>query len=291
MEQDLRIYAQGLAFSGGVYDLRTLENLISSYRKILDGLVAVQLGRRQITPNIKKQLDYNVSINQGSIELLLNFVLDHKEVLGIFAADGGQVLSETIVTLFKNAIELREKASSLIDKGLSININIVNSFNAGSRFDSPNVSYDNNKGTILINDPKILWAAQLTRGPVNKLLSQIDGSSVEYISLSTESSEFRLTPDQRAIMGNQKEELKATLNIVGRLDVVAFSSHKGTIISDNEKFSVTWNESIRPKMQRVADREGIIFRVNPVVDHMRLDSQTIGFHILDCTDPQQKLEI
>lgn len=291
MEQDLRIYANGLAFSSGIYDLRTLESLISSYRKILDGLIAVQLGRRQITPNIKKQLNYDVSINQGSIELLLNFVLDHKEILGVFSADGGKILSEAIVTLFKNAIDLREKASGLIEKGLSININITNSFNVGSRLNSPNVSYDNNSGNILINDPKILWAAQLTRSPVNKILSQIDGSNVEYISLSSDQSEFILTPDQRGIMGNQKEELKATLNIVGRLDVVAFSSHKGTIISDNEKFSVTWDEDIRPKMQRVADREGIVFRVNPVVDHMRLDSQTIGFHIIDCTDPQQKLEI
>ncbi|AZE86998.1 hypothetical protein [Pseudomonas orientalis] len=92
-------------------------------------------------------------------------------------------------------------------------------------------------------------------------------------------------------MGKQKEELPTTLSIVGRLDVVAFSSHKGTIVSEGEKFGVTWDEQIRQKMQKVADREGIIFKVNPVVDHMRLDSQTIGFHILDCRDPQNKLNI
>lgn len=291
MEQDLRIYAEGLAFSNGIYDLRSLESLISNYRKILDGLVAVQLGRRQITSNIKKQLNYEVSINSGSIEFLLNFALDHHEVLGVFAAEGGKVLSESLVALLKSAIELREKASALIEKGIAININISKSFNIGSRFDSPSVSFGENSGTILINDPKILWAAQLTRGPVNRLLSQLDGKSVEYIDLSSSENEFRLTPEQRIIMGKQKEELPTTLNIIGRLDVVAFSFHKGTIVSDNEKFSVTWDESIRPKMQKIADREGIIFKVNPVVDHMRLDSQTIGFHILDCSDPQHKLEI
>lgn len=41
MDQDLRIYAKGLAFSGGVYDLRALESLIANYRKILDRLIAV----------------------------------------------------------------------------------------------------------------------------------------------------------------------------------------------------------------------------------------------------------
>ncbi len=291
MEQDLRIYAKGRAFSDGIYDLRHLESLISNYRKILDGLVAVQLGRRQITPSIKKQLNYDVSVHSGSIELLLNFALDHHEALGVFAADGGKVLSDSLVKLLKNAIELREKASALIEKGISININISNSFNVGSRFDSPSISTGENSGTIIINDPKTLWAAQLTRGPVNRLLYMLDGQSVEYIDLASSENQFRLTPEQRVIMGKQKEELPTTLNIIGRLDVVAFSSHKGTIVSDHDKFSVTWDESIRPKMQKIADREGIVFKVNPVVDHMRLDSQTIGFHILDCSDPQQKLNI
>ncbi|AZE86999.1 hypothetical protein [Pseudomonas orientalis] len=196
MEQDLRIYAKGLAFSDGIYDMRTLENLISNNRKILDGLVAVQLGRRQITPAIKKQLNYEVSINPGSIELLLNFALDHKEVLGVFAADGGEIFSEVLIKLLKNAIDLREKASSLISKGISININISKSFNIGSRVDSPDVSFGESRGAIYISDPKILWAAQLTRGPINGLLTQLDGNAVEYISMSSAHNELMLTPSK-----------------------------------------------------------------------------------------------
>ena len=156
MEQDLRIYAEGLAFSNGIYDMRTLESLIANNRKILDGLVAVQLGRRQITPAIKKQLNYDVSINSGSIELLLNFALDHKEVLGVFAADGGEMLSEALIKLLKNAIDLREKASSLISKGISININISKSFNFGSRIDSPDVSFGESNGAIYKRSKNIM---------------------------------------------------------------------------------------------------------------------------------------
>lgn len=196
MDQDLRIYAEGLAFSGGVYDLRTLESLITNYRKILDRLVAVQLGKKQVSPDLKNQLDYDVRINPGSIELLINFALEHKEYIAAFAADGGAALSQVVVSLLRDAVVLREKASECIEKGLSVNINISNSFNIGSRITNTNVSYDNNTGTILINDPKILWAAQVTRSPVNGLLSQIDGNAVEYIDINNGNDEFRLTPEQ-----------------------------------------------------------------------------------------------
>jgi len=291
MTQDLRIYAKGLAFSDGVYDLRTLEALITNYRKILDRLVAVQLGKKQVSPDLKSQLDYDVRINQGSIELLINFALEHREYIAAFAADGGTALSKVIVTLLRDAVKLREKASECIEKGLPININISNSFNIGTKITNTNVSYDENTGTILINDPKILWAAQVTRSPVNGLLSQVDGKSVEFIDINSASDEFRFTPDQRNIIGKQKEELPTTLNIIGRLDMVAFSAHRGSIISDGERFSVTWDDQIRSKMQKLADIEGVIFKVRPVVDHKRLDNETIGFHVLDCGNPQQSFKV
>lgn len=291
MTQDLRIYAKGLAFSDGVYDLRTLEALITNYRKILDRLVAVQLGKKQVSPDLKSQLDYDVRINQGSIELLINFALEHREYIAAFAADGGAALSKVIVTLLRDAVKLREKASECIEKGLPININISNSFNIGTKITNTNVSYDKNTGTILINDPKILWAAQVTRSPVNGLLSQVDGKSVEFIDINSASDEFRFTPDQRNIIGKQKEELPTTLNIIGRLDMVAFSAHRGSIISDGERFSVTWDDQIRSKMQKLADIEGVIFKVRPVVDHKRLDNETIGFHVLDCGNPQQSFKV
>lgn len=260
MAQDIRIYAKGLAFSGGVYDLRTLESLITNYRKIFDRLVAVQLGKKKVSPELKSQLDYDVSINEGSIELLINFALEHREYIAALSADGGESLSKVVVTLLRDAIKLREKASEFIERGLPININISNSFNIGSKITSSNVHCDDNAGSISINDPKILWAAQVTRTPVNSLLSQVDGKIVEYININSASDEFRFTPEQRNIIGRQKEELPTTLNIIGRLDMVAFSAHRGSLISDGERFSVTWDEQIRSKMQKLADIEGVYSR-------------------------------
>ena len=288
MEQDMRIYAEGQAFSDGIYDLRTLEAVISNYRKILDRLVSVQLGKRQVTRELRSQLGYQVQIKSGSIELLVKFLLEHKELIAAFAASDGYMLSQIIVTLLRDAIDLRKKATELIKKGLPVNITISNSFNVASKINSTNVSFDKTSGTILINDPKILWAAQVTRSPVNEILRCVDGKSIEYIDMSSPANEVRLTPDDRSIIGQHKEELPTTLNIIGRLDMVAFSSHRGGIISDNERFSVTWDEQIRSKMQKIADVEGVMFKVRPVVDHKRLDNSAIGFHVLDCSDPQGK---
>lgn len=289
MEQDIRIYAKGLAFSDGIYDLRTLESVISNYRKILDRLVTVQLGKRQVSRDLRSQLGYQVQIRAGSIELLVKFLLEHKELLVVFAADGGYTLSEIVVRLLRDAIDLRKKASELLKKGLTINIRITNSFNSRSKISSDNVSIDQKDGSILINDPRILWAAQMTRHPVNEILAAVDGRTVEYIDMSSSTNEFRLTSEDRDIIGQYKEELPTTLTIVGRLDMIAFSSHRGSIISDNERFSVTWDELIRSKMQRIADVEGVVFKVRPVVDHKRLESSAIGFHVLDCGDPQGKI--
>jgi hypothetical protein len=286
-DHDLRFYAKGAAFKDGIYDLRSMELLIASYRSITDRLIAVQLGRRQISPSIRNQIDYQVQIKPGSIELLIDFVFSHKEILGVLAADGGYQLSGIITKLFRTAIDLRKEVTGALAKGFPITITINNNINIGSG----NLIANNGNGNISIGDPKILWAAQVTKYPTDKLISGIDGNAIEYVELGSRTDEMRLTPDDRVVLGHNKEELSATLRVYGRLDMVAFSSHKGTIISNKEKFPVTWDEQIRNKMQRVADIEGVEFLVRPIIDQKRLHSETIAYHVLDCMNPQQKLDV
>ena len=287
MDNDLRIYAKGKAFESGVYDLRTLEILVSGYRAILDRLVAVQIGHSQLPKKTKRQLNYDVKIQEGSIELLIDFVLDHPETLSILATDGGYHVSAVITKLYDDAIRLREVASKFIEKGLSFNIKITNSLNVGSN--NTNVSVEGSE--IIIPDPKILFAAQATKYPTDKLLGKIDGTSVEKVDLCAEEEKVTLDPSKRRIIGRDKQVLPASLKIVGRLDMVAFSSHRGTIVSDNERFPVTWDEQIRSKMQQAADIEGILFTVNPVIDNRRLNHDAIGFHVLDCEQPQGSMNL
>ncbi|GKT11342.1 MAG: hypothetical protein ISEC1_P0306 [Thiomicrorhabdus sp.] len=289
MQNDLRVYAKGEAFQNSVYDLRSLELLLSNYRSILDSLVSVQLGYQKTPAAIKKQLNYDVQIKEGSIELLLDFALQNKQIIGALAADGGYVLSNTLVNLYRDSIALRTKASEFIEKALpfTININITDSFNIAGR---DNVSTNIDRSEIIISDPKILMAAQATKTATDKLIHKIDGTTIEYIDLNSNDSEFQLNEDNKNILGSQKEILSASIQIIGRLDMIAFSSHKGSIISNNESFSVTWDEKIRSKMQKIADIDGVIFTVQPVIDHKRLNTDAIGFHILNCEEPQQKID-
>ncbi|MGD2116842.1 MAG: hypothetical protein PVG66_00650 [Chromatiales bacterium] len=286
-DHDLRFYAKGSAFEDGIYDLRAMELLISSYRSITDRLIAVQLGRRQLTPSIKNQIDYQTRVKSGSIELLIDFVFTHKEVLGVLAADGGYQLSRVITKLFREAINLRKEVATAIEKGLPINITINTNINVGNG----NVIANSESGNIVINDPKVLWAAQVTKYPADRLIKGVDGESIEFVELGGRGDEMRITTEDRVVLGQNKEELSATVRVTGRLDMVAFSSHKGTIISGNEKFPVTWDENIRKKMQKIGDVDGVMFTVRPIIDQKRLHSDAIAYHVLDCIIPQQGLDL
>lgn len=289
MKDSLRIYAKGSAFDDGSYDMRALELLISNYRIVLDRLIAVELGKRQLTPIIKSQLDYQVRINAGSIEFLIDLILENKELLTILIAHETPSIAASIVKLFSNALKLRKLAADLIKKGITVNVNIVNNINIGSTITNSPVNINQSNNVIEINDPKILVAAQTTRAPVNELISKVDGSFIEYIDFGNGSNSQKITPKDRDILGTQKEELPTTMNIVGRLDAVHFSTHKGAIISDGHRYSVTWDHNIRSKIKQCVDADGIMFKVKALIDQKRLDRDAIGFYVLDCFDPQDSL--
>jgi len=294
MEDQMRIYAKGLAFpSDGSYDLRTLEVFVTNYRIILDRLVSVHLGRRQVPRDIKRRIAYKAKIKPGSIEFLINFICEHKELIAVLAPDAAYGLSEILAKMLRDAITLRKMASDLIKKGVQVNIRISNSFNIGSTINNGGVIFDETSGSIVIDDPKILWAAQLTRRPVNEIVSKVDGSEVEYVDFDSDNGGIKLTSEDRDIAGSHREELDKNLSITGRLDIIAFSYHRGAVISEGAKYSVEWNENIRTKIQKFADKDGILFKVRPIIDRKRLEagmeSTAIGFHILDCHDPQKRM--
>lgn len=290
-KNNLLIYAEGAAFADGVYDLRTLETVVSCQRQILDRLIAVQIGKRQIPRNLKNQISYKTKIESGSIKFLVELLLEHREYIAVFAAHEGMRFAPQIVQLLSDAISLRKIAASLKKLGLTINVTISNSFNIASPDNSINVIGNDKTGQILINDPKILWAAQSTRAPINQLLQKVDGIGVEHIDVGAGNVDLSLTPSDRFITGVDKEELTTRLSIVGRLDMVNFSSHKGAIVSNDERFNVTWDSHIRTKMQQIADIEGIIFTVNPIIDRKTLHDSAIGFHVLDCQNPQKNFDV
>ncbi|MFH0263942.1 hypothetical protein ACGRH2_26395 [Vibrio barjaei] len=291
MKEDLRIYAKGLAFSEGTYSLRSLDVLISNHRKILDELIAVSLGKNRVDRHIREQIDYQVQIKEGSVELLVDFIFNNKELFAPLAADGGYQLSNTIVSLYKNAIELREAVAKIADKGLQVKIDISNSFNFASNNSSSKVNYNLTNGSILIADPKILLAAQTTKSAVDNVVKSIDGSNVEYVDFGAGVNNQRLSESNKNLLGRRKEEIPATLNIIGRLDMISVSSHRGAIVSDGQRFNVSWDEPLRDKLLKVVDVEAVSFKARPVIDHKSLGDKEIGFHLVDCIQMQGRLDV
>ncbi|EKO3392629.1 hypothetical protein OMA37_004476 [Vibrio fluvialis] len=289
MEKDLRIYAKGLAFQEGNYSLRSLDALISNHRKILDQLIAVSLGKQKADRHIYEHIDYKVQIKSGSIELLVDFVMNNKELFAPLVADGGHQLSSIIVSLYKDVITLRDAISKIADKGIKVNIKISNCFNISSN--NSKVTYDLSDGSILIGDPKILLAAQTTKSSVDNIIKSIDGTNVEYVDFSSDINEIRLNETNKNLLGRRKEEMPSSLIIIGRLDMISVSSHRGAIISDGQRFSVTWDEELRDKLLKVVDVDSIQFKARPVIDHKSLNDKEIGFHLLDCTQIQISLDM
>ncbi|RUR57318.1 hypothetical protein ELS78_08945 [Aeromonas veronii] len=289
MKDDLRIYAKGLAFSGGSYSLRSLDVLIYNHRKILDQLIAVSLGKSKADKHIREQIDYQVRIREGSVEFLVDFVLNNKELFAPLAADGGYQLSNVIVSLYKDTISLRDAVAKIADKGLHVKITISNSFNIGSN--NSKVSYSLSDGSVLIGDPKILLAAQTTKGAVDNIIQSIDGANIEYVDFGSGVNDLRLNESNKNLLGRRKEEIPATLNIIGRLDMISVSSHRGAIVSDGQRFNVSWDKQLRDKLLKVVDVEATQFKARPVIDHKSLSDKEISFHLVDCMQLQNKLDI
>lgn len=201
--------------------------------------------------------------------------------------DGGQKLSSVISKLYKDAVDLRKKVGSFLEKKLPVNITINNNLVLGSN----NIIANATNGNIEIRDPKILWAAQTTKYPTDRLVSGVDGKNIEYIDMGVGVEDLRLTTEDHIILGQDREELSTIMTIIGRLDVIAFSSHRGTVISSNERFPVTWEEEIRSKVQQFADVDGIEFKVKQIIDKKNMNSEAIAFHILDCRKTQSEMKL
>lgn len=81
--------AQGEAFGYGKYDLRSLDLIVSNYRLIIDHALPLVVGQKTLTDRIKNEVKYEVEVRDGSLEVLLNFILEHHKLLAVLSANGG----------------------------------------------------------------------------------------------------------------------------------------------------------------------------------------------------------
>jgi hypothetical protein len=281
---EILLKAEGNGFDGGVYDLRAVETVISSYRQIIDKTLPVVLNHKTLTPEIRSNVKYEARIKQGSLEVYTKLILQHKEdIAALLLSDGGKGITVFLAKLIVGVVEFRRKFTDLLEKGIKPSIGIIN----GNFVDNS----IHNSGTIniTINDPRTYIAADASRAPMDRLINGVDGDIIDSVELTHNKEHVKLTHEDNRITGKLKEELPTHIDIFGRLDAVSFSSHRGTIISGNGRHLITWDENIRSKVQKVVDVEGILFKARPIIDNRRIKDNTIAFHLLDCYNPQQSM--
>ncbi|MEH6639046.1 MAG: hypothetical protein V7717_07240 [Porticoccaceae bacterium] len=286
-ETGILLYAQGDAFGKGSYDLRSLELIVTNYRLIVDHLLPLAVGQKTLTDRIKDEVKYKVEINNGSLEVILNFILEHPELFAAAAAsDGGYQLASFISKLIDGVVNLRRALTAILQNGQKPIIHIDQSIHQDN-----SVTYNIKTGDINLSNPQLIIGADATKYALDRLINGIDGSAISGIDLSHQKLKTTLTARDREITGTQKEELATQIEVMGRLDMAAITSHRAHIITGNSRYPVTWDESLRSKIKKFFDTEGIIFKVRPVVDHRKFKDDPIGFHVLDCWAPQVRLDV
>jgi len=284
---EILLKVEGEGFRPDKYDLRSTEKILTNYRQIIDHLVPLTLGQKTLTDRLKSEIRYETSFKPGSLEVWLDFILPTAGILaGAASHDGGYVLAQQLSRLLSVVIDFRRLYTDFLERGekpkLGINIQ-----------DQPQVTVnlenvDTGGGDINIS-PIILPAASLTRTAVDRLVGTVDGAIVEQLLVQSEDTKTVITTEDQRIIGTQKEELPNFLEIIGRLDGVAFTAHRGSVVTDQGRFPITWDDEIRDKIKSLADQDGIVFRVRPIVDHRIFKEEPIAFHVINCWDPQMRL--
>ena len=287
---ELEFYAKGTAFNDGQYDLRSAERLLTNYRRLVDVMLPLALSQKTLTKRLQEEVKYKVSFKQGSWVTTLQFVLEHKEIFAAIAAsdNANYFLSEHIAKLIEGSLDLWRKFDEILAKGEKPRIQIASDNHQNSDLNIGDISGVNGS-IIIINQPIQIIAAQLSKPVLDSLVKSVDGNVIESLSINSANRKTIITADDKRITGSLKEELAQNIEIIGRLDMVAFSAHKGNLLTGNGRHPVTWDEDIRNEIRNHADIEDMAFTVKPVIDNKRIGDEPIGFHILRVRNPQSDL--
>ncbi|MGE0623669.1 MAG: hypothetical protein AB7I04_04365 [Pseudomonadales bacterium] len=282
--EKLLLLAEGSAFEDSSFDLRALESTLTNYRQLIDHTLPISLGHRSLTPRTKREIEYSAKIENGSLRVVLEFLVEHPEVLTLLAVDGGNQLAAVVAKLVRDAVVLRRAVTKILDMGNQPKIQ------ADANADQ-SIKAEINNSTVTINNPQIIMVANSTRPAVDRMIRSLDGDQIRKLKISERDTEVELTPDDLPLTTVRKEELDRSINLLGRLDMVSFSAHRGNIVSSGTRYPVFWEERLRGKIREFADRDDVMFVVKPVIDARRFDREPVGLHVLDCYVPQDDLDL
>ena len=170
-QPSLEFYARGVAFEGGRYDLRAVERLLTDYRRLIDSLLPLAFGQKTLTDRLRSEVQYQVSFEAGSWRTLLQFALEHKEVLAaLIASDNASyVLAEQIAKLIQSSLDLWRKFEDILERGKKPQIQIGSGNSQTSPISLENVNSINGN-LIIVSQPIQIIAAQVSKPALDNLI-------------------------------------------------------------------------------------------------------------------------
>ncbi len=275
---DIKARFFGKAFQGNIYDLEAMRLLNENLGSLIQQLIAIHLGRNELADELKDQIKHSVAINKGVFEVSINFERNFYNKFGITGLGQDSIsFSDSIARLFYSAISLRRHVAETKKNGSSIKILL----NTKQGKDNRSVAI-NEQGNILLNHPKVLWAAQMTKDATDQILRSIDGENVSGFEVEGFSRPFVSNDADFAVLDQEKSDLVAIANFTGRLDNLFFSRQRGVVVSESDIFQIAWDDEIRNKLLNHADLDNVEFIAQPCIETHSLYGELVVYKILDC---------
>ena len=280
--QDFTVRFTGQAFAGNVYDLRIVQQLKTNLRSITEQMVAIYLGRNELADELKKEILDSVDIENESLSVKVYFsekffrYFDSYDQGSIESTSSNLININDIVQIYFDAMTLRKfvAEAKLSGKPVKVLINTdkLNSHKSVTRTE---------KGNILLNHPKLLLAAQMTKQATDQILNLMKQNHIA--SFEVEGLIKRMFNQLGDfIVSDTKAELTGVASFHGRLDNIFFSKRRGVVIAEHEVYQIVWDTEMKAKIMEHADLEGVEFIVKPCVETHSFYGELVVYKVIDC---------
>ena len=280
--QNFIIRFKGPAFDSNVYDLYIARKLKANIRSITEQIVAIQLGRNELADELKSEILDSVHIANESLVVKIHFSANFFRYFDCFdqgsieAPSPESIQINDIIQLYFDAMTLRKFIAEAKLSGKSakvlIDTDAVNTHNCVTRTE---------KGNILLNHPKLLFAAQMTKKVTDEILNLMQENQITCFEIDgLKKRMVRQSGD--LIVNDSKAELTAVASFHGRLDNVFFSKRRGVVVDEHEIYQIIWDAEMQAKIIEHVDLEGVEFITEPSVETHSLYGELVVYKVIDC---------
>jgi len=284
-QADLKIKYFGDTFVGRVYDFKTVRFLTDVTLDLFYQVLAAQLGVKSLPSAVRDTVLHDVSVQNGCMSISIKCEKELCDRFGITAEgdlcseDLQHRLSDDLAKLFYKGMQLREYVARIT--GNHVRANVV--INTEADDFSPSV-IKTEKGNIVLKDPKILWAAKMSKNAIDSIFGLLRKGVISNLRVEGLTKPMFLDRSKGGLMRMNLEEtdISATARFTGRINNLFFSSQSGTVVAGDKVYPITWGQLGKTKIMEYADVDNVEFLARPVISENAIHASVTTYEIIDC---------